>query len=345
MLAGMQGHRTVSIKDVARAAGVSTTTVSHALNDKGRLPARTREHVRKVADELGYRPSAIARGLVSGRTGVLGLAVSVPGPVSDSFASIQYFAQVINGATAKATARGHALVVVPADGNGEVWQRVAVDGAVVVDPVAGDPDPDAIRAQGLPVVTIASEPGRVQAGWCVDNDTDHGIAMVMDHFVEQGARHPMVLTWEWHDAFTDGSIDAYRRWCDARSIEPHVVAIETRDLATAFDVAEQRAGELVADGAAHDAVFALYEPLGATVLRAASEQGIAVPADLLVAAARDTGVGRTTLPTLTALEFQPERLGAEAIALLIDRLEDPAMEATTRIVPSVLTVGGSSARS
>ena len=83
---------------------------------------------------------------------------------------------------------------------------------------------------------------------------------------------------------------------------------------------------------AHDAVFALYEPLGAVVLRAAAEQGIAVPADLLVAAARDTGIGRTTLPTLTVLEFQADRLGAEAVGLLIDRLETPAMEATTRIV-------------
>jgi DNA-binding LacI/PurR family transcriptional regulator len=345
MLAGMDGRRAVSIKDVARAAGVSTTTVSHALNDKGRLPASTREHVRKVAEDLGYRPSAIARGLVSGRTGVLGLAVSVPGPVSDSFASIQYFAQVINGATAAATARGYALVVVPADGNGEVWRRVAVDGAVVVDPVSGDLNPDAIRAQGLPVVTIASEPDRTEAGWCVDDETDRSIALVMDHLVEQGARHPAVLTWEWHDAFTDDSIAAYRRWCADRSLEPHVVEIETTDLATAFETADRRAAELVDEVDAHDAVFALYEPLGAIVLRAAAERGIAVPAELLVAAARDTGVGRTTLPTLTVLEFQPDLLGAEAVGLLIDRLETPAMEATTRIVPSLLTVGGSTARS
>jgi DNA-binding LacI/PurR family transcriptional regulator len=218
-----------------------------------------------------------------------------------------------------------------------------VDGAVVVDPVAGDPHPDAVRAQGLPVVTIASEPGR-EAGWCVDNDTDRAIAMVMDHLVEQGARRPMVMTWEWHDAFTDESIEAYRRWCARHAIEPHVVAIETVDLATSFEIAERHAVDLVTDPAEHDAVFTLYEPLGALVLRAAAERGIAVPVDLLVASARDTGIGRTTLPTLTALEFQPERLGAEAVGLLIDRLEDPAMEPTTRIVSSLLTVGGSTAR-
>jgi DNA-binding LacI/PurR family transcriptional regulator len=57
------------IKEVARVAGVSVTTVSHALNGKGRINAETRERVQRVADDLGYRPSNMARNLVSRRTG------------------------------------------------------------------------------------------------------------------------------------------------------------------------------------------------------------------------------------------------------------------------------------
>jgi DNA-binding LacI/PurR family transcriptional regulator len=67
-------RRRVGIKDVASAAGVSATTVSHALNGKGRLPPGTRERVHRIAEELGYRPNATARHLAGGKTGVLGLA-------------------------------------------------------------------------------------------------------------------------------------------------------------------------------------------------------------------------------------------------------------------------------
>ena len=66
----MAAGRRVSIKDVAREAGVSVTTVSHALNGKGRLNPDTRERVRSVARQLGYTPNPAARSLVSGRTGL-----------------------------------------------------------------------------------------------------------------------------------------------------------------------------------------------------------------------------------------------------------------------------------
>lgn len=67
------------IRDVAAAAGVSITTVSDALNGKGRLPDATRRHVREVADRLGYRPSAAARTLRTGKSGLIGLTVTTYG--------------------------------------------------------------------------------------------------------------------------------------------------------------------------------------------------------------------------------------------------------------------------
>ena len=339
----MDRPRPVSIKDVARAAGVSTTTVSHALNDKGRLPEETRERVRQAARDLGYRPSAIARGLVSGRTGVLGLAASVPDVVQDTFASIEYFSNVINGATAEATRRGYALVIVPATEGGEVWQRVAVDGAVVVDPVEGDPNPDAIRAQGLALVTIGDERSPSGAGsWTVDNDVASAIVSVLDHLMTAGARRPALLTWDWPDAYTVNSIASYGRWCDDRGVEGHVVRIaDPEGAATPVRELVARVGS---GDDAIDAIYALYEPLGASTLGAAADRGLAVPADLLVAATADTGIGRTTMPTLTTLEFHADRLGAEATGLLIDRIEGHTAAPERRMVDTSITVRGSTTR-
>src|SRR5215207_11510790 len=94
--------RRVGIKEVAAAAGVSITTVSHALNGKGRLTPETRQRVRDVATALDYQPSALARGLAGGRTGMLALAVSFVDDFSLPVADFDYFLQVMNAATSTA---------------------------------------------------------------------------------------------------------------------------------------------------------------------------------------------------------------------------------------------------
>ncbi|HSJ51183.1 MAG TPA: LacI family DNA-binding transcriptional regulator, partial [Actinomycetota bacterium] len=96
----MARQKAVGIKDVAREAGVSITTVSHALSGKGRLPEETRARVQRVAAELGYTPNAAARSLAGGRTGLLATYVSLPGNAPLAFTEIEYYVDVINAATA-----------------------------------------------------------------------------------------------------------------------------------------------------------------------------------------------------------------------------------------------------
>ena len=134
---GGAGER-IGIKEVAAAAGVSITTVSHALNGKGRLPAETRERVRDVAEALGYVPSATARSLARGRTGILALTVARAATMPFSLADFDYFAQLMNGASTAALERGYALVLAPAAAGTELLDSVPLDGAIVVDPVRGD---------------------------------------------------------------------------------------------------------------------------------------------------------------------------------------------------------------
>ena len=111
------------IRDVAAAAGVSITTVSDALNGKGRLPDATRRHVREVADRLGYRPSAAARTLRTGKSGLIGLTVTTYGDEPFTFTEFAYFAEMARAATSAALARGYALVILPATSRHDVWSQ------------------------------------------------------------------------------------------------------------------------------------------------------------------------------------------------------------------------------
>jgi LacI family transcriptional regulator, galactose operon repressor len=93
----------VTISDVAREAGVSLMTVSRVINDKGEISLSTRQHVLDVIERLGYRPSGIARGLATQRTGNLGLIVpDIANP---------FFSDVARGAENKACAAGYNVFV------------------------------------------------------------------------------------------------------------------------------------------------------------------------------------------------------------------------------------------
>src|SRR5215217_2721655 len=95
-------NRRPTIRDVASAVGVSVTTVSHALNDKGRVDASTRERIRMTADRLGYRPDRTALRLRSGRNGTLALLLP-----SVELGALEYYLQLAGAATRAAFAAGH----------------------------------------------------------------------------------------------------------------------------------------------------------------------------------------------------------------------------------------------
>ena len=98
-----------TIHDVAKAAGVSIKTVSNVLNDNPKVGPETRLRVRRLVDEMGYRPNLSARGLRSGKTGVIGLAVP----------SLRetYFAELADSVIRAAAKRGLRVVIEQTDGD------------------------------------------------------------------------------------------------------------------------------------------------------------------------------------------------------------------------------------
>ncbi len=104
----------VTMRDVARVAGVSVATVSHVVNDKAgaRLGAAARERVRQEIDELGYRPNRLAKNRVRGRSRFIGL-------VADAIATTPFAGQIIQGAQKEAWKHGFVLLVANTEGDRE----------------------------------------------------------------------------------------------------------------------------------------------------------------------------------------------------------------------------------
>ena len=170
----------VGIRDVAAAAGVSVTTTSDALNGRGRVEAGTRERVLAAAADLGYRANVHARMLRRGRSGVLGIMSSLAADASMNLSGIEYLADILSAAATAGLSRGYAIVLLPpSPDDDEPDGGVEIDGALLLDPVAGSTlaarlersgVPTALRPAGCPAGRPGTRPGstttsRPRPGW------------------------------------------------------------------------------------------------------------------------------------------------------------------------------------
>lgn len=335
------GRRRVGIRDVAAAAGVSPTTVSHSLSGKGRVPEHTRQRVRDVARSLGYRPSRTARNLLGGRTGMLGFTVPQPPGTPFSLADLSYFVELTNAATRTAMDHGYALAIVPGGGAEEPWSGIDIDGAIVADPLIGDPTVAALRAQGLPVVTSGRVIGAENGGPLVDNDFRTAAATVLDHLWEQGARSIVLMTTPPTTSYVVDMIAAYEGWCSDHDVTPRT---QLCDQDMTAGVAAAAATAVLESEPRPDAVFAPLDRLALATLQATHARGLAVPGDLLIAAATDSEAARWTHPSLTVVHLYPEQVGRAAAELLIALVEGREPVEREVIVPTELIVRESSRR-
>jgi DNA-binding LacI/PurR family transcriptional regulator len=321
-------RKRVNIKDVARRAGVSPTTVSHALGGQRPVSEATRKRVQDAVDELGYRPHPGARSLKASGTGVIALC-AVNATSAAPHANLEYYFRLMHTVTEVAHQGGYALVVVPSSQSHLYWERLLVDGAIVSDPSEDDPNLRFLHGQGLPYVTIGRRPDDPEHGYWVDGDVEGETRRMLDHLAARGASSVALLTWMTTDYWTQTGLRVYREWCAERGLTPRVEEVREDD----EDPAEAAATRLLGSADRPDAVYGLYELPACAVIRQAAELGVKVPDDLLVAGPGDFGLAERTTPTMTTLEYDIESQGREAARMLIRLVRGQPVDEPRKIVP------------
>jgi DNA-binding LacI/PurR family transcriptional regulator len=340
----MEGRR-VSIRDVAREAGVSVTTVSHALNDKGRLNPATRERVRDIARRLGYRPNPAARSLVSGRTGLIAVVASLPSGAHAELGDFGYFADLIGAATGVAVARDVALVVAPSEDDPFVWDRVSLDGVIVAGPMAGDAALAALRERRIPFVTIGRDPEGGHEDAIVDTDEDASTRAVLDHLVQAGARRVGTIGLPPSFSSTRTRVEAYQRWCEEHRVSPAVAIVGFDDLLRdRIGAVADAVRRLVDDPNPVDAIYAPVEQIGMATLQVLRARGARVPDDIMLATTNDAGRADTASPPVTTLDTDHRLMGRRATELLLDLIEGARAAPCLELVPTSISARRSTRR-
>lgn len=302
------------IHDIAREANVSITTVSHALNGKGRVSPQVRERIHLVAQRLGYRGSPQARGLATGRT--MTLAMQLGSEAGVLVPGLEYFVEILTAASASALELGYGFVLAPTGTSARSLQGLAIDGAVVVDPTG---DEALFEHTGMPIVTT----GRVQGdpgsySW-VDNDHRAGTRLVLDHFMEIGRSRPALLTTSVQQSYVEDAVAEYLDWCRERTLEP--IVEQVADTTTETD-AVSTIDKLLSHRPRPDAIYTTLDRLAVGVLLACRGRRISVPHDLALASTTDTQFLRSANPPITALNLNAPEIGRKAADLLIRHIEE-----------------------
>jgi DNA-binding LacI/PurR family transcriptional regulator len=334
--------RRVTIKDVAREASVSTTTVSDALNGRGRLPEQTRDRVVAAAERLGYRPNATARRLRLGHIGTIGLYTPLLVHVPGGLASLDFYMRFAAGAAAEALAHDLALVLLPPSVRPESLDALHMDGALVIDPMDGDGGVQALVRSRVPIVTCDADPtpGAAHAG-VVEGETDVSLRALLDHMADRGAMRIALIR------PPDGSIwgpqleAAYVAWSERERREMRVAEVP---IASIRDDVHDVAASMLDAADRPDGIIVAPQDGAIGVLRAAQERGLRVPRDLLVASCVDSPAQAAAAPSITATDLQPDVLGRTAMRLLADVLADRAEYGQRAVVPARLVIRESTLR-
>ncbi|MEO6276510.1 LacI family DNA-binding transcriptional regulator [Roseateles sp.] len=320
-----------TIKDVARAAGVSVATVSRALNGAENVLPDTRQRIVDVARELRYSPSGAARSLITRRTDTIGaLLPDLHG---------EFFSELIRGIDQAARARGlHLLLSSSHDDADEAAAALRamngrVDGLIVMSPHADDDFLSQNLPLSLPAVLLNSGVrAPTQRVFAVDNFG--GAREMTEHLVKSGRRRI---------AFLGGpaaNFEARERERGYRAGLPEGVRPWVLE-GDFFEAGGQRAGAFLLGlhaSARPDAVFAANDIMAIGLLGALQAGGVRIPEDIALAGFDDIPVARYVSPALTTMHVPIAALGSQALDALADALEKDSTDVSTTVMPVQLVV-------
>jgi DNA-binding LacI/PurR family transcriptional regulator len=309
----------VTISDVARQAGVSVTTVSHALNGRGQVDPATRQKVEEVARELGYTPNRHAQKLRGGGSSMIALMSSMPFAVAGGPSRLGFLMEVASVAAASALERGMAMVLVPPLETGQrSLDFLDIDGALLIEPSADDKLLKELVARGLPVVSIGKPGGDAfdQVPY-VDLLSGQTVQMLLEHMQAQGARQiAMVLGAAGRNSYAQAEL-AYQTMVEAAGMEHIALRVdESKGEAGGRDAARM----LLAAYPQIDALLVLVDVFAVGVVQYLQQTGLRVPQDIMLATRYDGIRARTSEPPLTAVDLHLDQVARLAIDLLFERM-------------------------
>lgn len=320
----------VTIKDVAKKASVSISTVSYAINGSDRISEETRERILKVAHEMNYVANSNAKMLKQKKTKAIGIFFnSWFGPV---------YSELVKGIEKSTHQRGYDLIACSQYGDtnstaSKYLRDRMVDGAIILSSSLSDERIKSFASPDLPIVVLDRE---IQA--------DNIYSLLIDNFGGAFAATKALIAAGNKEIYLftgpEDSYDAQKRQ------EGYIAALGyfniplDSDLLIHCDFEEKSAYQamvsILESGARPTAIFSSNDEMALGIIRAAKEYAIKIPKDLKIIGFDDIQMAERLEPSLTTISHQKIEMGELAAQMLIDAVESEASSETLKILPTKL---------
>ena len=329
-----------TIRDIADLAGVSIATVSRVLNDRPDVAAGTRETVLQVVREHGFSTNRGARGLSSGRTGMIGLMLPL---VADA-----YFGPMLSGAAEALYESDLRIVLSPTfhEHDREVslverLMRGTTDGAILMLPEESGDELRVLQRQGYPFVVVDPREQPPDGIPCVAAMHAAGAKQATEHLLSLGHRRIGAIAGRPGWYATEERLVGFRAALAAAGIllDPELVVYSDWRLPWGTEAAEQ----LLSLPDRPTAIFGFNDNVAIGALHAAAHRGLSVPGDLSVVGFDDTTQATIVMPQLTSVRQPLAELGRTGVSVLMRLLEGQRLDALRMELSTKLVVRDSTA--
>lgn len=333
----------ITIKDIAKAAGVSPSTVSRVVSNHPRISKATTLKVKKLMEEMGYHPNVMAKSLVSKTTQTL--AIMLPRPAEELFQDF-FFGELLRGILAQSTRAGYDMLLTAATSPHDETETVSrlvfgrrVDGIILLSSRVHDPLINLLNEQKFPTVLIGRTEGHNNI-LSVDNNNEQAAYDATQHLIMQGHKRigfvsgPPALTVAfdriegYRRAMREADLPILSEW----SVEGEFLQESGyRAMSILMSLPESPTGLVVID-----------DVVAFGVLRGLTELGYKVPEDLSIVSFNNIALSELATPPISSIDIGTYQLGYTASQMLIRLIQEESVHQNRMIIPHRLIVRESS---
>ncbi|MDD2649014.1 MAG: LacI family DNA-binding transcriptional regulator [Eubacteriales bacterium] len=334
-----------TIKDVARAAGVSPSTVSRVASGSARISESTKKRVKAVMQELNYKPNLLARSLV--RQDSCAIAV-VYDCYTKGYSQDPFFMEAMRGICQAAQEQSlHVLISTGADGRkgsgiASLSQSGMVRGMILLSAPVDDIPAEALREAGLPFVEIG-HPSDRSGNW-VDNDNVLAGREATETLIRKGHKRIAFVGADGSYHYTMERLTGYREALRKANLpidESLIIpAAGVGDKASEDSCIKRLCGEK-----APSASVCATDDLAVWLIGTLTKHGIDVPLTMSVIGFNNSPMSRYIVPSLSTVDINAFELGRKACDMLIDIMENPDSEVKNEIIKTTIIERDSTAGS
>ncbi|HCG8276120.1 TPA: substrate-binding domain-containing protein [Vibrio parahaemolyticus] len=328
-----------TMKDIAKLAGVSTSTVSHVINKTRFVSEEISERVNNAAKELNYyAPSALARSLKVNRTKTIGMLVTT--------STNPFFGEVVKGVERSCYHKGYSLILCNTEGDNERMRQSIntllqkrVDGLILMcSSLEGERIDVFERYPDIPVVVMDWGPMLFTSNKIQDNSLRGGY-LAAKYLIDCGHTEIGCITGPLIKHQAQMRYEGYKRAMNEAGLEFNANWIIESDFEC--EGGYQAFKKMAERGTLPSSIFVSNDMMAMGVINAANELGIKVPDDLSIIGYDDIHIAKFMSPSLTTIHQPKYRLGQAAVETLVRRLDDKSNEAQVVQLEPTLVVRNS----